>query len=281
MQNRDFPFAVRLIGFPDEEAMAFDIAFSTGWGKGYAYLRLDEGNLQDPVLFIANADHPRALRVLADLRPSALRPALVVGSASTDVPYPRVERPIRWAGLFALLDQLIEQRADALSRLEASDVVIVPERRSRDRLEAEVADPAEYLKMRRQVPADGMVLVVDKNPAFRDHLADILGRYNVPVAWAGDEAKAVALCQQQSTAMMLVNTSTPSVDPYRLCWAVKDKDSSVRTCVVLLTSKPFVYDVQQARQVGVDGYLNKPIASNQLMSVLKRFLPLSRETGRA
>lgn len=280
MPNRSFPFAVRLIGFSAEETVAFDVAFATGWGKGYAYSRLEEGNLQDPDLYIANAGQLKAVLALADLRPSEVRPALMVGVPGIELPYPQVERPIQWPKLFATLDRLIEKRADALSRLEASDIVIVPERRRRDRLDLDLTDPDAYIKMRTKAPADGMVLVVDKNPAFRDHLADILERYKVPVAWAGNEVEAIELSQQRPTAMVMINTSTPDVDPYRLCWAIKEKDSSVKVSAVFLISKPFVYDAEQARHVGVDGYLHKPVASNQLKSVLKRFLPLSGEAAR-
>lgn len=280
MSKRSFPFAVRLIGFSDEESAAFDAAFAAGWGKGHAYERLEEGNLQDPDLYIANAARLKALLVLAELRPSAVRPALLVGNSSVDLPFPYVERPIRWPKLFAALAELVEKRADALARLEASDVVVVPERRRRDRVGLDLTDQGEFVKMRGRVPEDGMVLVIDKNPAFRDHLADILERYNVPVEWAASEAKAVELSQQRPTAMVLINTSTPDVDPYRLCWTVKEKDRSMKVAVVFLTSKPFVYDVEQAKQVGVDGYLNKPVASNQLKSVLKKFLPMSRDPVR-
>ncbi|HZW13265.1 MAG TPA: response regulator [Noviherbaspirillum sp.] len=281
MSKRSFPFAVRLIGFSDEEIAAFDVAFATGGGKGYAYARLEEDNLQDPDLYIANAQRLQALLVLTELRPSAVRPALLVGNPSIDMPLPRVEWPIQCEKLFVVLDGLVEKRADALSRLEASDIVVVPERRRHDRPGLDLTDPAEYIKMRAKVPDDGMVLVVDKNPAFRDHLADILDRYHIPVKWAGTEAQAAELSQKHPTTMLLINTSTPDVDPYRLCWTVKEKYPSMKVSIVFLTSKPFVYDVEQARQAGVDGYLNKPVASKQLMSVLKRFLPLSRDPVRA
>lgn len=273
MPNRNFPFAVRLIGFSEEEASSFDAVFSSETGKGYAYVRLEEGNLQDPDLYIANAGHLKALVTLADLRPSDIRPALLVGTPGIDLPYLRVQRPIQWPQVLEALDHLVEKRADALSRLEASDIVIVPERRRRDRLDLDLTDPAEYEKMRAKIPSDGMVLVVDKNPAFREHLSGLLGRRNVPVAWAGSEMKAVELCRQQATAMVMINTSTPGVDPYRLCRAIKQKEAPAKTSVIFLAGKPFVYDVQQAHHAGVDGFLNKPVASHHLMSVMKKFLP--------
>ncbi|HJV52698.1 MAG TPA: response regulator [Noviherbaspirillum sp.] len=272
----NFPFAVRVIGFSSEEEELFDAAFSVRQGKAYGYFRLAQDNLQDPDMYVANADQLRALATLIDLRPSAVRPALVVGSPEVELPYPRVERPVNWPRLIAALDDLVEQRADALSRLEASDIVTVPERRRRDRLDLDLTDPAEYEKMRAKVPDNGAVLVVDKNSALRDYLSDLLARQNVKVAWAGDEMQAVEICKQRPVAVVMINTSTPGVDPYRLCWAIKEKDSPVRIAVVFLVSEPFVYDLEQARYVGADGFLNKPLASKHLIGVLKKFMPLPR-----
>lgn len=276
MTNQPFPFAVRLIGFSVDEANAFDAHFAVEQGKGYGYYRLADDNLQDPDLYIANADALKALVILADLRPCDVRPVLLVGTPMVELPYARVDRPLKWDKLFEALDALVEKRADALSRLEASDVVTVPERRRRNRLDLDLTDPAEYIKMRAIVPENGMVLVVDKAPALRDYLTDLLARQKVPVAWVNDEVEAVALCKREPVAVVIINTSTPGVDPYRLCWAIKEKNSPVKTVVIFLVSKPFEYDAEQARYVGVEGFLNKPLASHHLITVLKKFLPRSR-----
>lgn len=275
MISQTFPFAVRLIGFSPEEDACFDENFSIRQTWGYGYFRLVEDNLQDPDLYIANATQLKALVTLADLRPSDVRPAMLVGTPDVALPYPVVDNPIRWDQLFETLDELVEKRADALSRLEASDIVTVPERRRRDRIDLDFTDPAEYEKMRAKVPDNGVVLVVDKAPALRDYLSDLLVRQKVPVLWVNDEVAAVEVCKREPVAFVMVNTSTPGVDPYRLCWAIKEKDSPVRVAVVFLVSKPFVYDLQQARYVGADGFLNKPLASHHLVTVLKKFLPFA------
>ncbi|RJF98021.1 response regulator [Noviherbaspirillum saxi] len=276
MSNSIFPFAVRLIGFSDEETGSFDLAFGRQEGKGYGYFRLAEDNLQDPDMYVVNADQLKAMITLADLRASEVRPALLVGNPQIDLSHPRIPHPIVWNVLFAALDELVEKRADALSRLEASDIVIVPERRRRHRLDIDLTVPAEYEKMRAKIPEDGAVLIVDKNTASRDYLSDLLSRQQVPVLWAGDELSAVELCKKQSIAVVMINTSTPGVDPYRLCWGVKEKNSPVKISVILLVSKPFEYDAEQARYVGIEGFLNKPLASHHLITVLKKFLPRGR-----
>lgn len=274
MTIHNFPFAVRLIGFSPHEEELFETALTIEQRMGCGYFRLVEGNLQDPDIYIANADELRALVTLADLRPSEVRPALLVGTPDVELPYACIERPVNRHKLFAALGELVEKRADALSRLEASDVVMVPERRRRDRLDLDLTDPAEYEKMRAKVPDDGVVLVIDKSPALRDYLADVLARQNVRVAWASDEMKAAKLCNQQPVAVVMINTSTPGVDPYRLCRTIKARNSSLRIAVVFLISKPFVYDLQQANDAGADGFLNKPLANHHLISVLKKFMPL-------
>jgi CheY-like chemotaxis protein len=276
MPKHRFPFAVRLIGFSDEELQACDAAFAREREKGYGYFRLAEGNLQDPDMYVANAVDLKALAVLADLRPSDVRPALLVGTPIVGLPYPRIARPLDWQQLLAALDGLVEKRADALSRLEASDVVVVPERRRRDRLDLDLTDPAEYEKMRTTIREDGAIVVVDKAPVLRDYLGDLLARHKLPVEWVVDEVRAVEICKQKPVSVVMINTSTPGVDPYRLCWAVKEKNSRVKVVVIFLIGKSAEYDLEQANYVGADGFLTKPLASQHLVSALKKFLPRIR-----
>jgi PleD family two-component response regulator len=273
MSNYSFPFAVRLIGFSNQEADAFDASFAVEQGKGYGYFSLSEDNLKDPDIFIANADDLKALVTLSDLRPSVVRPALLVGLPSIALPYSRVERPIRWNKLYEILDDLVEKRADALSKLDASAVVSVSERRRRDRMDVDLTDPSEYPHMRTRLPDDIGILIVDKSPRIQSYLAEWLMRHNMPVAWVNDETKAADLCSEKSIAVVLINTSTPGVDPYRLCKTIKQESRIEKTAVIFLIGKPFVYDPVQARDAGADGYLTKPLVSNHLLSTLKKFLP--------
>jgi CheY-like chemotaxis protein len=271
MAASNYPFAVRLIGFSAEEAALIGERFASEQDRPYRYFRLPEDSLQDPDLFLANANEWKALVALSYLGPSEVRPVLLVGTPDVELAYPRIPRPIRWPDLFEALDKLILIRADALSKLEASDVVTVPERRRRDRLDLDLTDPAEYWQMRRP-PAKGGVLVVDKNSKLADYVADLLLRHKVDVNWTDDEASALATCKRQKISMVIANTSTPGVDPYRLCQTIKTEVTE-RVTVIFLVGKSFGYDVQEARRVGCEGFLTKPITNSHLVSALKKFLP--------
>jgi CheY-like chemotaxis protein len=266
-----FPFAVRLIGFGLEESALIGENFAREQSRSYAYFRLPEDSLQDPDLYLANGNEWKALVALSYLAPSDVRPVLLVGTPDVELSYSCIARPINWQSLFEALDTLIVKRADALSRLEASDVVMVPERRRKDRLDLDLTDPSEYRSMRRP-PVQGGVLVVDKNSTLADHVADLLSRQNVPVNWTDDEANAIASCKQHKISMVIANTSTPGVDPYRLCNTIKTEVAE-RVTVIFLVGKSFAYDTVQARRVGCEGFLNKPLTSSHLVSALKKFLP--------
>ena len=273
MQTNNFPFAVRFIGFSADEAAAIEAAFEVDQDKGHAYFRLSDDSLQDPDLYLVNAGDLKALAMLSDLRPNDVRPALLVGSSGLSLPYPCVALPMRWDLLFIELDKLIEKRADALSKLDASDMVAVPERRRRDRLDIDLTDPEEYKSMRRGLSRGG-VLIVDKTPVFCQYVSDMLARHRIAVDWVDDAGLAVQRCEQHQVAVVIINTSTPAIDPYQLCAAIKKNSATSDTVVILLVGKSFVYDSMRARMAGSDGMLNKPLSVNHLLAVFRKFLPL-------
>ena len=272
MSANNFPFAARLIGFNQQETEIFDATFALDQGKGYGYFRLAEDHLQDPDLYIANAEELNVLVALSDLRPSDVRPVLLVGTPTIPLPYTRVERPIRWQRLFEALDQLIEKRADTLARLEASDVVMVPERRRRNRVDIDLTDPVDYESLRTELPRGGAVLIVDKSPAFRDFVAEFLARHRIEVLWAKGEEEAEGACARQRVSVMLINTSVADVDAYRLCQAVKTARPHDKTSVIFLVSKSSDYALDEARKVNVDGFLTKPVATQHVVSALRKFM---------
>jgi CheY-like chemotaxis protein len=119
---------------------------------------------------------------------------------------------------------------------------------------------------------DGGVLVIDKNQEFKNHIAEMLAPRKLKVDYASDEELALARCKLQKISVVLVNTSTPGIEPYRLCKRIKSEVAD-RVTVVLLVGKSFPYDAERARDAGCDGYLVKPIPNRHLMSAFKKFLP--------
>ncbi|HZV64698.1 MAG TPA: response regulator [Telluria sp.] len=274
MHVQKYPFAVRLIGFAPPESASLAAALALAPAAGPAYAALAEDSLQDPDFYLANGDDLAALARLAGANPSAIQPALIVGTPAAEFPFPRLARPLDPLRMFELLAGLVASRAAALARITARGLPLPPERRRRQRLDVDLTDPAVY-GARRRAPPNGAVLIIDKGGAFRDHVAKLLGARRLSVEWTDSASTAVRLCDETPVSLVLVNTSTPGIDPYRLCAEIKSLAEATRIAVVFLVGANFGYDGVRARAAGVRGMLDKPIADRHLVAALKKLLSLA------
>jgi len=273
MHAKKYPFAVRLIGFGGAEGAHIAAALALAPAAGPAYSCLLDDSLQEPDLVIANGDDLKALAALSGA--SQVRPALIVGQPRAGFPFPQLARPLEPPRLFALLAQLVGQRADALARITARGLPELPERRRQQRLDVDLSDPALYLN-RRRGPCGGAILIIDKGGALRDHVAKLMDQYRLSVEWTDSATAAVRLCDETAVSVVLLNTSTPGIDPYALCASIKAQPGAVRSAVVFLVSPVFQYDPVRAHAAGVRGLLDKPLADRHLVATLKKLLSLPR-----
>jgi CheY-like chemotaxis protein len=274
MHSPKYPFAVRLIGFGAAESAQVRDALGQAPAAGPSYFCLLDDSLQEPDLYIVNGDDLLSLATLSGANPTDITPALLVGQAAPAFPFPQLARPLEPARMHLLLAGLIARRAQALAQLTArGQLPVVIERRRRPRLDIDVTEP-QLLEQQRKERPGGAILIVDKGGAFRDHVARVLGGRGLPVEWTDSAGTAVRLCDETVVSLLMINTSTPQVDPYRLCADVKGLPSAERTAVVFLVGRNFSYDAPRARAVGVRGMLDKPVADRHLCSAIKKLMSL-------
>ena len=273
MRNNRFPFTVRLIGFDAEQTQALAVTLVQAPSAWPAFVCLHEDSLQPPDMFIGNGTNLKALAQLAAAQPSDVRPAMVIGAGELALPFARVDSVHDGARVLAVLRELVERRADVLARVSAAAAAPVPERRRRERLDIDLTDTDQYRQMRR-APPGGAVLIVDKDGAFRDHVAKLLGAAKLSIEWTDSAAAAVRLCDETPISLVLINTSTPGIDAVRLCRSIKDLAGAARIAVVMLVGAAFAYDGALGRAAGARGMLDKPVADRHLVSVLKKLLSM-------
>lgn len=265
-------FAVRLIGFDRREGTQLAAALAGSPAAGPAYFCLLDESLQEPDVFLANGDDGAALAQLESARPCPVQPALVIGGGAGDCGWPILDKPADGARLHLMLTQLMTRREQALGQLAEPGKPVAIDRRRHPRL-GDDADAASF-DSRRQPPPSGAVLIIDKGGSFRDHVAEVLPSRRAPVEWTDSAPAAVRLCDETPVSLVMINTSTPGIDPYALCGAIKKQAAAVRTAVVFLVSRNFVYDSVRARDVGVRGLLDKPVADRHLVAALHKLLSL-------
>ena len=232
--------------------------------SGPAYVCLHEDSLQEPDIYLVDGENPAALLRLSSMRSMPL--ALQVGG--NDHGLARLDRPVEPGILHEVLAHLLAERRRALELLCARGEPPLPERRRRQRLADEtLVIDSEAL---RQPPRPGKVLIVDKEGAFRDHMARLVGERRLAIAWTDSASTAVRLCDETQVGVAMINTSTPGIDPYALCSAIKAQEGAGRTAVVFLVGRAFSYDTERAHSAGVRGLLDKPVADRSLVAILAR-----------
>src|SRR4051794_36378012 len=195
------PSSVRLIGFSPVESAQVETVLAQAPLTGPSYFCLHDDSLQEPDLYIANGDDPAALARLVCMNPGPLQPAAVVGGVPGQFAFPRLARPLDPCRLYEVLAQLAAQRGQALALLSSRGLPLMPERRRHPRLDAELADNAEYVP-RRQAPPCGAVLIIDHGGAFRDHVARVLGGRKRPIEWTDSAPTAVRLCDETPVSLV-------------------------------------------------------------------------------
>lgn len=271
------PHAVRLIGFAPDDSAALAAVLLNGPASGPHFYCLLEDSLQEADLYLVKADEAAALTQLAGLNPCESTPALLLGRASACLPFARIDWPPEPARLHLALAELVARRAQALARLAASGQgAPLVERRRQPRLDIDLSElqGGSAHAIRRRPPPAGAILIVDKGGAFRDHVAKVVGARRLPVEWTDSAGAAVALCDETPVSLLMINTATPQVDPYRLCATVKGLPSAARTAVVFLVARNYPYDAARARAAGVRGLLDKPVADRHLYSAITKLMSL-------
>jgi CheY-like chemotaxis protein len=264
MSVQKIPTAVRLLGFDQGESERIAAMLAAAPRAGPCYVRLHDDSLQEPDLYLVDGENPAALLRLGSMRSMPL--ALQVGGA--DHGLARLARPFDAATFHTTLAHLVAERRRALELLCARGEPPLPERRRRQRLADDTLGvDGEAL---RQPPRPDKVLIVDKEGAFRDHMARLVGERRLAIAWTDSAATAVRLCDETQVGVAMINTSTPGIDPYALCSAIKAQEGAGRTAVVFLVGRAFPYDTERAHSAGVRGLLDKPVGDRSLVAILAR-----------
>ncbi|XP_004365243.2 sensor protein GacS [Capsaspora owczarzaki ATCC 30864] len=98
--------------------------------------------------------------------------------------------------------------------------------------------------------------------------------YNADVAWNGREA--VNMCRLKTYDVVLMDLQMPEMDGLEACSIIlaEHSDPAERPRIVALTANVFEQDREQCVQVGMVGFLAKPVTAVQLETLLSSMLPL-------
>jgi two-component system chemotaxis response regulator CheY len=113
------------------------------------------------------------------------------------------------------------------------------------------------------------VLVVEDSPAMRQLLSITLRRCGAEVTEAGDGLAALKLLAQAQYDLMFVDLNMPVMDGLKLIQRVRSDGAASGTRICVVTTEGAEESEKQARNLGADDYLRKPVSRKAVEAALE------------
>jgi len=115
------------------------------------------------------------------------------------------------------------------------------------------------------------VLVVDDEAAISRLIQFLLKREGYETCAAADGIEALEQIDQQAPDLILLDVTMPRLDGLSVRQRVRENPATAKTPVVMLTGK--TEDIPDYA-AGIDLYLPKPFDPGELISIVRKLLPL-------
>jgi two-component system, chemotaxis family, chemotaxis protein CheY len=121
------------------------------------------------------------------------------------------------------------------------------------------------------MPFTGKILLVDDEPHIRKYLGLIARGLGAPtIIEAGNGVEALALYQQESPELVLLDVNMPGMDGLEILAAILAQDPDA--LVVMLTSLVNRQTVEQCLQLGATSYIRKDTPKEAILAELSEVI---------
>ena len=122
------------------------------------------------------------------------------------------------------------------------------------------------------------ILVVDDDPDVRLGLQLRLSANHYDVVLAGDGVASIAKARQHMPDLILLDLGLPAGDGFSVLERLKANDKLSSIPVVVLTGRDRVGNRERALKAGAKTFLQKPMANDKLLAVIRLVLGEKAQT---
>ncbi|HEX4033127.1 MAG TPA: ATP-binding protein [Solirubrobacteraceae bacterium] len=142
---------------------------------------------------------------------------------------------------------------------------------------------ASAIGERRYDPNAPLVLVVEDSPVNRLVTVHVLERCGFRVHVVNDGREALEALGTQPYEAVLMDCQMPEVDGYEATRELRRREEKGdhRTPVIAMTAHAMSGDRERCLAAGMDDYIAKPVRSQALVTVLRKWIPEARPNGAA
>ncbi|MEO5772137.1 MAG: response regulator, partial [Burkholderiaceae bacterium] len=127
---------------------------------------------------------------------------------------------------------------------------------------------------------DGAVLLAEDNDVNQLVATLMLESHGLQVDLAADGLAAVTAAARTRYALVLMDCQMPGMDGFAATAAIRaDEQAADRCVIVALTAHAMDGDRERCLAAGMDDYLTKPLMREDLVRILKRWIPRASTLG--
>jgi PAS domain S-box-containing protein len=134
--------------------------------------------------------------------------------------------------------------------------------------------PVLELASQEDIDVKGLpVLIVDDNPTSRRLLTEMARGWKMEPTSAGDGFEALAALETaaaagESFAMAIIDARMPEMDGFALVNNIREREGIPKPTTIMLTSAGKIGDGARCRDLGISGYLMKPVKKSDLWDAI-------------
>lgn len=121
---------------------------------------------------------------------------------------------------------------------------------------------------------DASVLLVDDNLQNLELMQAYLESLPCQIRTARDGAEAVALVEQQTPDLILLDIMMPRMSGFEVCQKVKTNPATRDVIVIMVTALHEVGDFERAVECGTNDFITKPVNKLELLTRVRSLLEL-------
>lgn len=117
------------------------------------------------------------------------------------------------------------------------------------------------------------ILYVEDNPLNMRLVRKILQTAGYCMIEAMDGLTGVDLANRERPDLILMDINLPDIDGLAAAMRIKSSPNLAHIPIIALTANTMHGDRERFMAAGCDGYIPKPIAKNELLTMVSNFLP--------
>ncbi|TAK90195.1 MAG: response regulator [Burkholderiaceae bacterium] len=273
-------YEVELVGFQERELTLIRSVFKLSEMRTRHFRLWDPQSSTKPQIVMVDLDAGQHATTSATHLAQAFSGLLIgVGSHAPKADFPVkkfIERPVRWASVLAILDELFQN--DGMGSSSNSDgwadkvppEVISHAENQVEELQIEPRfDPAQTIAFQ----TEPGILVVDPDPRTAQTMRVLLANDGYRVDSATTAPQAYQLLATRRYNIVFTERFILGVDALEIAHTIKQREDRRTTTVVILTTHGSLSDRLKTQAAGCKAYWKKPIKEEKFHALVKKFIP--------